>query len=42
MRLISNYLWWRDYSFGLLIHDDALFHFMVSIGADYISINDHF
>ena len=36
MRLISDYyFWWRDYSFGLLIHYDALFHFMVSISTDY-------
>ena len=36
MLLISDYyFWWRDYSFSLLIHYDALFHFMVSICADY-------
>ena len=28
---IEYYFWWHDYCFGLLIHDDAPFHFMVSI-----------
>ena len=28
---IEYYFWWRDYCFGLLIHHDAPFHFMVSI-----------
>ena len=28
---IENCFWWHDYCFGLLIRDDALFHFMVSI-----------
>ena len=32
---IEYYFWWRDYCFGLLIHDDALFHFMVSISDEY-------
>ena len=37
MHLISDYyFWWRDYSFGLLIHHyDTLFHFMVIMSADY-------
>ena len=32
---IENYFWWRDDCFGLLIHQDALFHFMVSISDEY-------
>ena len=32
---IEYYFWWRDYCFGLLIHQDALFHFMVSISDEY-------
>ena len=32
---IEYYFWWRDYCFGLLIHDYALFHFMVSISDEY-------
>ena len=29
------YFWWCDYCFGLLIHDDPPFHFMVSISDEY-------
>ena len=32
---IEYYFWWRDDCFGLLIHHDALFHFMVSISDEY-------
>ena len=32
---IEYYFWWRDYCFGLLIHHDAPFHFMVSISDEY-------
>ena len=32
---MTYYLWWRDDCFGLLIHHDALFHFMVSISDEY-------
>ena len=32
---IEYYFWWRDYCFGLLIHLDAPFHFMVSISDEY-------
>ena len=32
---IEYYFWWRDYCFGLLIHDDDPFHFMVSISDEY-------
>ena len=32
---IEYYFWWHDYCFGLLIHDDPLFHFMVSISDEY-------
>ena len=36
MRLnIEYYFWWRDYCFGLLIHHNAPFHFMVSISDEY-------
>ena len=33
--IIEYYFWWRDYCFGLLIHDYAPFHFMVSISDEY-------
>ena len=32
---IEYYFWWRDDCFGLLIHHDAPFHFMVSISDEY-------
>ena len=32
---IEYYFWWRDYCFGLLIHRNAPFHFMVSISDEY-------
>ena len=32
---IEYYFWWCDDYFGLLIHDDAMFHFMVSISDEY-------
>ena len=32
---IEYYFWWCDDCFGLLIHHDALFHFMVSISDEY-------
>ena len=32
---IEYYFWWRDYCFGLLIHQDTPFHFMVSISDEY-------
>ena len=32
---IEYYFWWRDYCFGLLIHDDAPFHYMISISDEY-------
>ena len=32
---IEYYFWLRDYCFGLLIHHDAPFHFMVSISDEY-------
>ena len=32
---IEYYFWWRDCCFGLLIHDDAVFHFMISISDEY-------
>ena len=32
---IEYHLWWRDYCFGLLIHDDASFHYMISISDEY-------
>ena len=32
---IEYYFWWRDYCFGLLIHHDAPFHFIVSISDEY-------
>ena len=32
---IEYYFWWCDYCFGLLIHHDAPFHFMVSISDEY-------
>ena len=32
---IEYYFWWRDYCFGLLIHHNAPFHFMVSISVEY-------
>ena len=32
---IEYYFWWRDDYFGLLIHHDAPFHFMVSISDEY-------
>ena len=36
MRLnIEYYFWWRDDCFGLLIHHNAQFHFMVSISDEY-------
>ena len=28
---IEYYFWWRAYCFGLLIHEDGLFYFIVSI-----------
>ena len=31
---IEYYFWWRDDCFGLLIHHDAPFHFMVSISEE--------
>ena len=31
---IEYYFWWRD-CFGLLIHQDAPFHFMVSVSDEY-------
>ena len=37
---IEYYFWWRDYCFGLLIHHDAPFHFMVSISDEYKYIRD--
>ena len=32
---IKYYFWWRDDCFGLLIHHDAQFHFVVSISDEY-------
>ena len=32
---IEYYFWWRDDCFGLLIHHDVPFHFMVSISDEY-------
>ena len=32
---IEYYFWWRNDCFGLLIHHDAQFHFMVSINDEY-------
>ena len=32
---IEYYFWWCDYCFGLLIHHNAPFHFMVSISDEY-------
>ena len=32
---IEYYFWWRDYCFGLLIHDYAPFYFVVSISDEY-------
>ena len=32
---IEYYFWWHDDCFGLLIHHDAWFHFMVSISDEY-------
>ena len=32
---IKYYFWWHDYYLGLVIHDDALFNFMVSIIDEY-------
>ena len=32
---IEYYFWWCDYCFGLLIHHDAPFHFVVSISDEY-------
>ena len=32
---IEYYFWWRDDCFGLLIHHDVQFHFMVSINDEY-------
>ena len=28
---VLQYFWWRNYCFGLLIHNSTLFHLMVSI-----------
>ena len=32
---IEYYFWWRDDYFGLFIHHNAPFHFMVSISDEY-------
>ena len=32
---IEYYFWWRGDCFGLLIHNDIQFHFMVSITDEY-------
>ena len=32
---IEYYFWWRDDCFGLLIHHNTQFHFMVSISDEY-------
>ena len=37
---IEYYFWWRDDCFGLLIHHDTPFHFMVSVSVMNISISD--
>ena len=33
--ILEYYFWWHDDCFGLLIHHDSLFHFIVSISDEY-------